>query len=86
MDISCFKHIIEVENIHSMVSLLLNDCGIAFLYKAAVKEEIKKGRLMEIPLIDFNITHEFTFLWNKDSMFGEEYIDIFNEIQMINHK
>lgn len=86
MDISSFKHIIEVENIHSMVSLLLNDCGIAFLYKAAVKEEIKKGRLMEIPLIDFNITHEFTFLWNKDSMFGEEYIGIFNEIQMINRK
>ena len=80
MSIYNFPHIIEVENIHTIVSLLCEDCGISFLYKAAVEKEIQQGILKQIPLSDFMVMHDFTFIWNKDSIFSEEYEGIFQEL------
>ena len=80
MSIYDFPHIIEVENIHTIVSLLCEDCGISFLYKAAVEKEIQQGILKQIPLSDFMVMHDFTFIWNKDSIFSEEYAGIFQEL------
>lgn len=81
MSIQNFPHIVEIENIHAIVSLLCQDCGISFLYKSAVEQEINDGRLRQIPLSDFMVMHDFTFLWNKDSVFSQEYEVIFNELQ-----
>ena len=61
--------------------LLKDDCGISFLYKAAVEKELKEGTLIQIPLSDFMVMHDFTFLWNKDSIFSQEYETIFQELQ-----
>ncbi|MFQ6779662.1 MAG: LysR substrate-binding domain-containing protein [Coprococcus sp.] len=44
MSIQNFPHIVEIENIHAIVSLLCRDCGISFLYKSAVEQEINDGR------------------------------------------
>lgn len=76
-----FENIIEVENIHAIVDLLIYDCGISFLYKSAVEREIKEGTLVQIPLSDFMIRHDFTFLWNKDSIFSEDYYKIFTRFK-----
>lgn len=81
MSIQNFPHIVEVENIHTIVNLLRCDCGISFLYKAAVEKEISNGTLKQIPLADFMVTHDFTFLWNRDSIFSKEYETIFEEFQ-----
>lgn len=50
------------------------------LYKAAVEQELKKGTLVQIPLSDFMVMHDFTFLWNKDSVFSQEYESIFHDL------
>lgn len=76
-----FSHLVEVENIHTIVSLLCEDCGISFLYKSATEQEIRQGNLCQIPLSDFKITHNFSFLWNKGSIFSEEYETIFQELK-----
>ncbi len=81
MSILHFPHIVEVENIHTIVSLLRQDCGISFLYKAAVAQEIADGTLKQIPLDDFMLMHDFTFIWNKDSIFSKEYEEIFEELR-----
>ncbi len=81
MSILNFPNIVQVENIHTIVSLLQQDCGISFLYKAAVQSEIAAGTLQQIPLDDFMIKHDFTFIWNKDSIFSEEYEKIFEELK-----
>ncbi len=86
MSILDFKQIVEVENIHTIVSLLLQDCGISFLYEAAVAKEIAEGTLKQIPLSDFMMKHDFTFIWNKDSIFSSEYEAIFDELQQNNRK
>ena len=59
----------EVENIHTMVSLLVRDCGIAFLYEAAVEQEIRQGLLKEIRLEDFSMDHEFLFCGTRAAFF-----------------
>ena len=48
LSISDFKHYTQVENMHTIISLTKKDCGISFMYKTAVKEELKKGVLKEI--------------------------------------
>lgn len=70
--IDCFSHYIQVENMHTIMQFLCCDCGISFLYRAAVEKELNAGVLREIPLRDFSITHDFTFLWPKDSVFSDE--------------
>ena len=81
MSVKDFRHLVEIENIHTIVTLLKEDCGISFLYKAAVEQELKKGTLVQIPLSDFMVMHDFTFLWNKGSLFSDEYEHIFQELQ-----
>ena len=81
MSVQDFSHIVEVENIHTIVSLLQEDCGISFLYKSAVEEEILKGTLQQIPLADFQMTHDFSFIWNKGSVFSKEYEAVFQELK-----
>ena len=81
MSILDFDNIVEVENIHTIVSLLRQDCGISFLYKAAVEQDIAEGTLKEIPLSDFKVQHDFTFIWNKDSIFSADYEKVFEELK-----
>ena len=83
MSVKDFRNLIEIENIHTIVQLLKDDCGISFLYKAAVEKELKEGTLVQIPLSDFMVMHDFTFLWNKDSIFSTEYESIFKELQSV---
>lgn len=83
MSVKDFRNLIEIENIHAIVQLLKDDCGISFLYKAAVEQELKAGTLVQIPLSDFMVMHDFTFLWNKNSIFSQEYEAIFEELSSI---
>ncbi len=75
-----FKHFIQVENMHSIIQFLILDCGISFLYEAAVKNEIESGSLKKIPLKDFSMRHDFTFIWQKDSIFSKETEEICSEL------
>lgn len=80
LSVKDFRQIAEIESIHTIVSLLSHDCGISFLYKAAVKDEISSGQIIQIPLSDFMMTHDFTFVWNKNSIFSDEYKAVLNEL------
>ena len=79
--IDSFLHYIQVENMHTIIQFLCRDCGISFLYQAAVEEELHTGILQEIPLCDFAVTHAFTFLWPKGSVFSDEIRSICVDIK-----
>lgn len=81
IEVSDFSSIVEVENVHTIVSLMVEDCGISFLYETAVRNEIQQGILKPIPIPSFHMTHDFTFLWNKGSAFSDEYRAICNELK-----
>ena len=75
-----FIHNMEVENMHTIIGLLTHDCGISFLYRRAVHAELEAGRLREIPLKNFSMEHDFTFIWEKDSIYTAEYQQICEEL------
>lgn len=77
--LSDFIHYTVVENMHTIIELLKKDCGISFMYKIAVLEELQKGTLKEIHLEDFRMQHDFDFIWEKGSIYTDTYLKICDE-------
>lgn len=75
-----FKNHLEIESISSIISLLKNDCGISFLYRLSVEEELKNGSLKEIKIQNLQLHHDTTFLWNKNSVYSKKYKEICKEL------
>lgn len=75
-----FAHIVEVSNINVIKSFVEKNCGISFMYEAAASAEIKEKSLCKITINDFNVFHDISFIWRKNSMFAEEYRRIFDGI------
>jgi DNA-binding transcriptional LysR family regulator len=71
-----FKHVIEIGGMNAIKTIVASGYGITFLYKAAVKKELEDGILREIKLKDFQVTHDFSFVWNKGSIFSDNYREI----------
>lgn len=82
LSLSDFPHYAQVENMHSIVGLLVQDCGITFLYQAAVQDLLEQGKVKVIPISDFQMHHEFTFIWSKNSCFAQEYQDICHQLHI----
>ena len=76
LHINDFTHYIEVENMHTIISFLKKDCGISFMYKVAVLEELDAKILKEIHLSDFKMQHDFDFVWGKNSIYTDKYIEL----------
>lgn len=66
--ISDFLRRIEIGGMHAILQLLEEDMGVSFLYESAAEGPIREGRLMRIDLVDFSVTHDFTFIWEKGSL------------------
>lgn len=76
LGIEDFRYTVEIGGMNAIKSLVESGCGITFVYEAAVKKELKKGVLREINLEDFQVSHDFAFIWNKGSAFSENYREI----------
>lgn len=79
--LSNFIHFIQLENMHTIIELVKADCGISFLYKAAVAKDLKQGTLQELDLADFSTSHGFSFIWSKKSLFGGEFAQTCQELR-----
>ena len=76
--IQCFKSYIEIGNLNAIKSLIKDNEGITFVYKAVVKNEIEKGELCELNINNCSIKREFNFVCLKNSMFKESYYEFFD--------
>lgn len=72
---------VEIETMHSIISLVQRDCGITFLYQMAAARELAAGHLRILSLDDFRVRHDFTFIWNKHSSFQDEIITTCQELR-----
>lgn len=75
-----FPNLIQIENMHAIVELVRQACGISFLYQSAVSKELKNGNLMQLDFKDIQIRHPFSLIWNKNSIFEQKFQSIFNEL------
>ncbi|MDY2700557.1 MAG: LysR family transcriptional regulator [Lachnospiraceae bacterium] len=80
ISLSEFVHFTEVENMHTIIGLLEKDCGISFLYRIAAEKQIQNQRLKEIKLSDFQMEHEFDFIWEKKSAYSDKFYEICKEL------
>ena len=75
--VSDFDRIAETGSLQAIKELTKAGCGITFLYGTAVQEELKDGTLIQIPLRNFQVYHEFNFIWRRGSIYGDRYREIF---------
>ena len=81
LGITDFKKYSEINSLHAIKSLTEGGCGITFLYRAAVKNELRTGTLKEMKLEDFKVIHDFDFVWRKNSIFSKDYFKIFEKLR-----
>ncbi|WP_312649145.1 LysR family transcriptional regulator [Aminipila sp.] len=72
-----FKNKVEISNMNVIKYLTEQDCGVTFLYEAAVKKELQDKTLRKINLKDLKIQHDMTFIWRKNSVFTDYYDKLF---------
>lgn len=66
LNVKDFKRIIEIGNMNAIKELCHRNIGITFMYREAVKKELSKGYLKEIPIRNFKISHSFSFVYLKN--------------------
>lgn len=74
-----FNGTLEIGSLNAIKKLVSSDVGISFMYHVAAKDEISKNTLAKIKLSNWNVTHEFNFVYNKDSIYEQ---DIFKIIKL----
>lgn len=77
-----FSSVIEIGNMSAIKSLVSYGCGISFMYETAVEKEVRAGKVRKIELEDFNVVHNFSFVWQRGSFFDQEYRQIFDELRI----
>lgn len=75
--IADFAKTSEIGSLHTIKELTKEGLGITFLYEVAVREELEKGELLEIKIKDFKLSHDFTFIWRRGSIYADTYRALF---------
>ncbi len=70
-----FARVVEVGNMNAIKDLLLRSVGISFLYEDVVKEELERGKLFEIQLSGWSISHRMSVVWRREN----EHVDVIEE-------
>lgn len=81
LDLSDFPSLLEVGDMNVLKQMLLQGCGIAFLYQAAVAEDLAQGRLRALHLLDMQEYNDISFIWRKGSVFAPEYQQLFQTLR-----
>lgn len=74
-----FVRTAEIGSLHAIKELTKAGCVITFLYEVAVREELEKRELKVISLRNFGITHDFTFIWRRGSIYADTYRGLFHQ-------
>lgn len=68
-----FQQKIQINSMYAIVHLLESNMGISFMYESAAQTGIRHGRLREIPLNDYSISHDISMIWSAGSAFSDQY-------------
>ncbi|MEI3552167.1 MAG: LysR family transcriptional regulator [Acutalibacteraceae bacterium] len=77
LSIDDYEQILELGSFQVIKDLVRQGIGFTCAYEPVVKEEIEKGILKEISIEKFSTEREFNFVYLKDSIFEEEYLQFY---------
>lgn len=75
-----FSGLIEIANMNTIKELVLDNCGISFMYEKAAEEELCSGRLARINIRGWQVRHEMCAVWKKDNLFSDYYERLLKEL------
>lgn len=81
LSVKDFSYRHEVGSPQAVKELACRNCGIAFLYEKSVRNEVATGILREISIRDFSVTHAFTFLWRKGSIYSALFKQVYEKLK-----
>lgn len=76
-----FARTAEIGSLQTIKELAMAGCGVTFLFEAAVRDELDRGELKQIELKNFKITHDFTFIWRRGSIYTDTYRTLFQRFK-----
>ena len=86
LGIADFARVTEVDSINIIKTLVEGGLGIAFLYEAAVAEELASGRLAQIDLAGAPIEHDIAFVCHKKGVLRDRLRALFAELTALYEK
>ncbi len=81
LSLADFPRLAELGSLNAIKALVRENCGITFCYRSAAARELESGELCAVALLDFTLAHDFTFLWQKNSVFAPYYREVFAKLQ-----
>ena len=79
--IDSFAEVMEASSINMIKSFVEEGLGISFVYDAAVRSDIRKGRLGEVFIRGVSIQHDISFIRPKGSRFEETFHALFEGVK-----
>jgi len=78
-----FENICEIGSLNLIKNLVLDNLGISFMYKICVQDEVENKKISQINIRDFDLFHEFNFVYLKNSIHEKEYLDFFSYLKTL---
>lgn len=75
LSIESFPSIVEVNSFSTIKQLVGDDIGISFLYKRVITNDLN---ISKINICDLNTIREFNFVYLKDSVFENDFLDFYS--------
>lgn len=80
LTVADFRKVIVINNLNVIREAAASGCGITFLFKSVVNEDLMRKSMRTIPVDGFPLPHDFTFLWQKNSIHKEWYQNLCREL------
>lgn len=73
--LASFSRILEIGNMSAIKQLVEQNHGITFMYRQAAKKELESGTLATFGIEGFSVSHKFSFVFLKNSVYESHYLD-----------
>lgn len=83
LSVASFSHVVEASSINIIKTLVAQGSGIAFLYEAALHNDVDSGRLSRIDVLDLQAEHDIAFIYLKHSAFADRLDRFFGDIDFL---
>ncbi len=78
LNLKAFSNINVISDINTIKGVVASGTGITFIYHMAVAEELEQGKIELLNILDMNLYHDIMFIFNRNSLFKNEYMEIYN--------
>lgn len=80
LQLASFRDQITVNNVAAIKKLARYGCGVTFLYRFSVMDELSSGKLYEVAIEDWHVNGKLHFVYPKNSLIDLDYLALYREL------